>query len=99
MDNVGVRVLQGQSKRIVAQVNVGVFVVLQLVGWIVIPVARLSGAAGLMVFLSCVLFRRDLVTPMWAGAGLAASAVVVVFLYQTLLARVAPVGIVVFTQY
>lgn len=87
------------GKPVLAAVNATLFVLLLLTGRIVVPIDRLASTAGVMLFLFCALFRRDLVTPMWVGAGVAIGSGVVILLYQALLARVAPEGTVIFTPY
>ncbi len=74
------------------------FVLLLLAGRILIPFARLCSGAGLLIFLFCVTVRRDMVTPMWAGAAFAFGGVAFVLLYDALLAFVAPEGTVIITD-
>jgi hypothetical protein len=49
----------------------GLFVALLLASRVLVPVLRLMATAGIVVFGFCALARRDEVTVMWAGAGLA----------------------------
>lgn len=71
------------------------YVMLRLAGGIVQPLASLGTGMGLLLFLFCFFLRRDLTTPMWAGAGLAAASMAVLVLYQGALQLVAPAGSVI----
>jgi hypothetical protein len=66
------------------------YVLLILIGRILRVITGLGAIFGLLVFLHCALFQRDLYTPMLAGAGLAISAVVINIGYTALLRLVAP---------
>jgi hypothetical protein len=60
---------------VLATLRSALFVVLVLASKVLVPVLRLAALAGILMFGFCVLARRDQVTPMWAGAGIAAAAV------------------------
>jgi hypothetical protein len=74
------------------------FVVLVLVSRLLLPVLRLVTAGGVLLFGFCVLFRRDLGTPMWAGAALAFTAVALELAVGAALRALAPSDVVVITE-
>lgn len=74
------------------------YVLLLLIGRVLRPIASAATVVGLIIFLFCLVFRRDMATPMWAGAALAASAVVVTVFYEALLRIVAPAGVVIISD-
>lgn len=74
------------------------FVTLLLASRVLVPVFRLMATAGLLVFSFCVLARRDQVTPMWAGAGLAGAAVVLELALGAAIRALAPSDVVVISE-
>jgi hypothetical protein len=74
------------------------YVLLLLIGRVLRPIASAATIVGLIIFLFCLVFRRDMATPMWAGAALSASAVVVTVFYEALLRLVAPAGVVIISD-
>lgn len=78
------------TRSMLAALRFGLYVALILVGRILLPIANIAIAVGIMVFLFCAILRPDLRTPMWAGAGLAVAATVVSVFYDAALRMVAP---------
>lgn len=76
----------------------GLFVALLLASRVLVPVLRLMATAGLVVFGFCALARRDEVTVMWAGAGLACAAVVLELALGAAIRALAPSGVVVISE-
>lgn len=74
------------------------FVTLVLVSRLLLPLLRLVAAAGILLFGFCVLFRRDLGTPMWAGAALAFAAVAMELALGAAIRALAPSDVVVVTE-
>lgn len=74
------------------------YISLLLIGRVLRPIANAATAVGLVIFLFCLVFRRDMVTPMWAGAALSACAVIVMVAYEALLRLVAPAGAVIVSE-
>jgi hypothetical protein len=60
---------------VLATLQAALFVALVLASKVLVPVLRLAALAGILMFGFCALARRDQVTPMWTGAGLAVAAV------------------------
>lgn len=71
------------------------FVVLLVMGRFVRPLLAWTSGAGVLLFLFCALARRDMVEPMWVGAGLAIGAGALAAFYQVLLQWAAPDGAVI----
>ena len=89
----------GVSIRAAVQVlRSALFVALLIVSRVLSPVLRLVAAAGILLFGFCVLFRRDLGTPMWAGAALAFAAVALELAIGAALRALAPSDVVVITE-
>ena len=86
------------GKGLLATLRFILYVLLLLVGRVLRPIANAATVVGLILFLFCLVFRRDMVTPMWAGAGLAFCAVAVNILYDALLRLVAPEGVVIISE-
>ena len=76
----------------------GLFVALLLASRVLVPVLRLMATAGLVVFGFCALARRDEVTVMWAGAGLAGAAVVLELALGAAIRALAPSGVVLISE-
>jgi hypothetical protein len=64
------------------------FILLLLLGFILRPITRLAMSGGLLLFMFCLIVRPDLITPMWAGAGLAFAAAALQVLYDMALVMV-----------
>jgi len=76
----------------------GLFVTLLLVSRVLVPVLRLMATAGIVIFGFCALARRDEVTVMWAGAGLAGAAVALELALGAAIRALAPSGVVVISE-
>lgn len=76
----------------------GLFVTLLLASRVLVPVLRLMATAGIVVFGFCALARRDEVTVMWAGAGLAGAAVVLELALGAAIRALAPSSVVVISE-
>lgn len=76
----------------------GLFVALLLASRALVPVLRLMATAGIVVFGFCALARRDEVTVMWAGAGLACAAIVLELALGAAIRALAPSGVVVISE-
>jgi hypothetical protein len=74
------------------------FMALLLASRVLVPVLRLMAAAGILVFVFCLLVRRDQSTAMWAGAGLAVSAVAVELALGAAIRALAPSDVVVISE-
>lgn len=71
------------------------FVTLLVVGRVLVPIASLASGVGLLIFLFCLVFHRDLVTLMWVGVAVAFGGTALIVLYQAALSLVAPEGTVI----
>ena len=76
----------------------GLFVSLLLVSRVLVPVLGLMETAGIVVFGFCALARRDEVTVMWAGAGLAGAAVALELGLGAAIRALAPSDVVVISE-
>lgn len=74
------------------------YVLLLLLGRLLRPITGLAIFAGSILFVFCVVFRNDMVGPMWAGGGLAFSATLVSLFYDQVLRMVAPHGTVIVSE-
>lgn len=91
--------LLGMSARAAVKVlRSASFVVLVLVSRLLLPVLRLGAAGAVLLFGFCALFRRDLGTPMWAGAALAFAAVALELALGAAIRALAPPDVVVITE-
>lgn len=82
----------------VAMLRFVLYVLLLIVGRALEPIVNVMVSVGLIVFIFCLIFRRDQVTPMCAGAALALSATAVSVAYTNLLRMVAPPGTVIISD-
>ena len=74
------------------------YVVLLLVGRVLVPIASLAVAGGLVLFLFGVLFLRDR-THLWnGGAALALAGIALQVIYHAALRLVAPKGVVIVSE-
>lgn len=85
-------------RTLTALLRSGLFVALLLASRVLVPVLRLMATAGIVVFGFCALARRDEVTVMWAGAGLACAAVVLELALGAAIRALAPSGVVVISE-
>lgn len=85
-------------RTLVGLLRSGLFVALLLASRVLIPVLRLMATAGIVVFGFCALARRDEVTVMWAGAGLAGAAVALELALGAAIRALAPSGVVVISE-
>lgn len=92
---VALAVALAAGKAIFGTLRFTLYVVLLLVGRVLEPLASLAAGVGLLIFLFCLIVRRDQVTPMWAGAALAFGATAIHVFYIALLRMVAPEGTVI----
>ena len=76
----------------------GLFVALVLASRVLVPVLRLMATAGIVVFGFCALARRDEVTVMWSGAGLAGAAVALELALGAAIRALAPSSVVVISE-
>jgi hypothetical protein len=76
-------------------VRLALYVLLLVLGRVLLPIANLAIAVGIVVFFGYLIFRPDLSVPMWAGAGLAVGATAVQVFYEAALHAVAPAGVVI----
>jgi len=76
----------------------GLFVALLLASRVLVPVLRLISTAGIVVFGFCALARRDEVTVMWAGAGLAIAAVALELALGAAIRALAPSDVIVISE-
>jgi hypothetical protein len=86
------------GKAILGTLRFGLYVLLLLAGRVLAPIANCAVVVGLVVFLFCLIFRRDQVTPMWAGAAVAFCSMALLSLYYKLLRFVAPVGTLIISE-
>jgi hypothetical protein len=83
---------------VLAALRSALFVVLVLSSKVLVPVLRLAAMAGILIFGFCVLARRDQVTPMWTGAGLAVAAVALELALAAAVRALAPADVVVISD-
>jgi hypothetical protein len=83
---------------VLATLRSAMFVALVLASKVLVPVLRLAAVAGVLMFGFCALARRDHVTPMWAGAGLAVAAVALELGLGAALRALAPADVVVISE-
>jgi hypothetical protein len=74
------------------------FVSLLLASKVLVPLLRLAAVAGILIFGFCALARRDQVTPMWAGVGLAFAAVALELALGAAVRALAPADVVVISE-
>jgi hypothetical protein len=86
------------AKAVFAALRSALFVALVLASKVLVPVLRLTAIAGILMFGFCALARRDQVTPMWAGAGLAVAAVALELALGAALRSLAPADVVVISE-
>lgn len=98
MNGRGTKFARGVSKCLIGIVRITLYVLLLMLGRVLQTVANFAIGIGLLIFLFCLLIRPDLSLPMWAGAGLAFAATVVLVLYETALGLVAPSGVVIIRE-
>jgi len=92
------RLARAVGKGLLRALRFTLYVLLLLVGRVLRPIGNLATIVGLIIFVFCLIFRRDMVMPMWAGAGLAVCAVVVTIFYDALLRLVAPADVVIVSE-
>lgn len=95
---VAIAVVIGIFKGLLGVIRFTLFVTLLLAGRVLEPLAGLVSGSGLLIFLFCLIFRRDFVTPMWAGAAFAFGGTAFIVLYNTALNLVAPKGTVIISD-
>ena len=86
------------AKAVLATLRAALFVVLLLAAKVLVPVFRLAAVGGILMFGFCALARRDQVTPMWAGAGLAVAAVALELGLGAAVRALAPGDVVVISE-
>lgn len=86
------------AKVVLTTLRASLFVVLVLASKVLVPVLRFAAAVGILVFGFCALARRDQVTPMWAGAGLAMAAVALELGLGAAVRALAPADVVVISE-
>ncbi|WP_141837729.1 hypothetical protein [Herbaspirillum sp. SJZ107] len=74
------------------------FMALLLALRVLVPLLRLVATAGMLIFGFCLLVRRDQVTAMWAGAGLAVAAVALELALGAAIRALAPPSVVVISE-
>lgn len=83
---------------VLAALRSALFVVLVLASKVLVPVLRLVAMAGILNFGFCLLARRDQVTSMWIGAGLAVGAVALELALAAAIRALAPANVVVISE-
>ena len=86
------------ARTLAGVLRAGLFVALLLASRVLVPVLRLMATAGIVVFGFCALARRDEVTVMWAGAGLAGAAVALELALGAAIRALAPSGVVMISE-
>lgn len=86
------------AKALAGLLRSGLFVALLLASRVLVPVLRLMATAGIVVFGFCALARRDEVTVMWAGAGLAGATVALELALGAAIRALAPSDVVVISE-
>jgi hypothetical protein len=86
------------GKTVLGTIQYSFYVVLLLVGRVLVPIASLAVAGGLVLFLFCVLFLRER-TRLWVGgAALALAGIALQVVYHAALRLVAPKGVVIVSE-
>lgn len=95
----GIRTFLALSARTVfATMRSVLFMVLVLASHVLVPLFRLLAAAGIVVSCFCALVRRDQLTAMWAGAGLAFAAIALELMLGAAVRALAPASVVVISE-
>lgn len=95
----GIRTLLMLSARtVLAALRSVLFAVLVVASRVLVPLFRLMAAAGMIVSGFCALVRRDQVTAIWAGAGLAVASVVLELVLGAAVRALAPADVVVISE-
>lgn len=89
------RGIHASGSALLRALRFGVFVLLLVVGRLLLPVAGLVTAGGLVLFFFCVLFLRDQMWLVILGGGLAVGGVLLRVFYHAALQFVAPDGTVI----
>lgn len=98
MSRVSEKVAVMAGKTVLGAIRYSLYVVLLLVGRVLVPIACLAVAGGLIVFLFCLLFLRDR-TRLWVGgAGLAVGGIALQVIYHAALRLVAPKDVVIVSE-
>jgi hypothetical protein len=90
--------VKGACMAVLGAMRFALYVVLLLTGRVVLPCASLLVVLGAVLFLFCLVFRRDLVTPMWAGVVVAVGGICVIVFYDHALRLVAPKDVVIVSE-
>lgn len=86
------------GKTVLGTIRYSFYVVFLLVGRVLVPIAGLAVAGGLVLFLFCVLFLRDR-TRLWiGGAALALAGIALQVIYHAALRLVAPKDVVIVSE-
>jgi hypothetical protein len=86
------------GKTVLGTIRYSFYVVLLLAGRVLVPIASLAAAGGLVLFLFGALFLRDR-TRLWlGGAGLALAGIALQVIYQAALRLVAPKDVVIVSE-
>jgi len=91
-------IVKGSGMAVLGAMRFALYVVLLLTGRVVLPCASLIVVLGMVLFVFCLVFRRDLVTPMWAGAGVAVGGICLIVFYDSALRLVAPKDVVIVSE-
>lgn len=98
MSRVSEKVAVVACKTVFGAIRYGLYVVLLLLGRVLIPMASLAVAGGLIVFLFCLLFLRDR-TRLWiGGAYLAVGGIALQVIYHAALRLLAPKDVVIVSE-
>ena len=92
------KIVVGIGRTLLNAIRFAAYVLLLLLGRVILPVTSLAMGIGLVVFFFCFLVRPDMVTPKWAGLGLAVAAVLLSAFYDAALRLVAPRGVVIVSE-
>lgn len=86
------------GKTVLGTIRYSFYIVLLMVGRVLVPIASVAVAGGLVLFLFCVLFLRDR-TRLWiGGAALAFAGIALQVIYHAALRLVAPKDVVIVSE-
>ena len=98
MRRVSKKVAVVAGKAVVGTIKYSLYVTLLLVGRVLVPLTSLAIAAGVLLFLFCLLFLRDRTLLLICGACLALGGTGLQLIYHAALRLVAPDGVVIVSE-
>ncbi|MFJ1472178.1 hypothetical protein [Massilia orientalis] len=98
MRRVSKKVAVVAGKAVVGTIKYSLYVTLLLVGRVLVPLISLAIAAGVLLFLFCLLFLRDRTPLLICGACAAVGGTVLQLIYYAALRLVAPEGAVIVSE-